>query len=57
MVTPGCTGLWQVSGRNSIGFAEMVKLDIYYIENRNLIFDLKIICRTFVVVIKPNDAS
>lgn len=57
MVTPGCTGLWQVSGRNSIGFAEMVKLDIYYIENRNLIFDLKIICITFVVVIKPNDAS
>ena len=57
MVTPGCTGLWQVSGRNSIGFVEMVKLDIYYIENRNLIFDLKIICRTFVVVIRPNDAS
>ena len=29
MVTPGCTGLWQVSGRNDIGFEEMVCLDIF----------------------------
>ena len=31
IVTPGCTGLWQVSGRNSLGFEEMVELDLKYI--------------------------
>lgn len=31
-VKPGCTGLWQVSGRNSVGFDEMVELDLQYIE-------------------------
>ena len=31
-MTPGCTGLWQVSGRNSLGFEEMVELDLKYIK-------------------------
>ncbi|NHX22097.1 sugar transferase, partial [Escherichia coli] len=30
IVTPGCTGIWQVSGRSNIGFKEMVELDLYY---------------------------
>lgn len=49
---PGLTGLWQVSGRNRIPFEEMVKLDLYYIENWSLLLDLKIILRTALVIIR-----
>lgn len=55
-VKPGCTGLWQVSGRNDVGFHEMVALDLKYISKRNLGFDLYIMLRTFWVFIKPNGA-
>jgi exopolysaccharide biosynthesis polyprenyl glycosylphosphotransferase len=48
---PGVTGLWQVSGRNLLSFDEMVKLDIYYIENWSLTLDLKIILKTAWVVL------
>ena len=43
---PGITGLWQVSGRNSLSFEEMVRLDIRYIEDWSLGEDLRIIVRT-----------
>lgn len=56
MVTPGCTGLWQVSARNSVGFHEMVELDIEYIQNSGLLYDLGILFRTVWIMIKPNDA-
>ncbi|WP_285290784.1 sugar transferase [Bacillus sp. ISL-45] len=56
LVTPGCTGLWQVSGRNSLGFDEMVKLDLKYIEKRTLLFDLKIIIKTVLVLFGSKDA-
>ncbi|OVE34098.1 multidrug MFS transporter, partial [Priestia aryabhattai] len=46
LVTPGCTGLWQISGRNNIGFEEMVELDLVYISKANLLFDFKIIFKT-----------
>lgn len=36
LVKPGCTGLWQVSGRNEVGFDEMVELDIEYIQNGSI---------------------
>lgn len=49
---PGLTGLWQVSGRNRLPFEEMVKLDLFYIENWSLLLDLKIICRTGLVMFK-----
>ncbi|MEW9699936.1 sugar transferase [Paenibacillus sp. SI8] len=55
-VTPGCTGLWQVSGRNSVGFEEMVELDINYIKERSLLFDLKIIIKTIKVLLGSKDA-
>ncbi|MFT8312364.1 MAG: sugar transferase, partial [Sporolactobacillus sp.] len=45
-VTPGCTGLWQVSGRSNVGFKNMVELDLKYIRKRNIIFDSKIILKT-----------
>ncbi|WP_307449371.1 MULTISPECIES: sugar transferase [unclassified Paenibacillus] len=46
LVTPGCTGIWQVSGRSSLGFHEMVELDIQYIRERSIWFDVKIIFKT-----------
>ncbi|HEX3280855.1 MAG TPA: sugar transferase [Pyrinomonadaceae bacterium] len=49
---PGLTGLWQVSGRNRLPFEEMVKLDLFYIENWSLLFDLKIILRTVMVMVR-----
>ncbi|MGG6310589.1 sugar transferase [Paenibacillus macerans] len=55
-VTPGCTGLWQVSGRNSVGFEEMVDLDLKYISERSFFYDVKLIYKTFIILIRPNDA-
>lgn len=45
-VTPGMTGLWQVSGRSELTFDEMCLLDIYYIENWSLGLDVQILLRT-----------
>lgn len=56
MVTPGCTGLWQVSGRNSIGFEEMVELDLEYIVKRSVLLDIKIIIKTVFVLFGSKDA-
>ncbi|MCM3729095.1 sugar transferase [Neobacillus cucumis] len=56
LVTPGCTGLWQVSGRNSLGFEEMVELDIQYIQKRTVLFDLNIILKTVLVLFGSKDA-
>jgi exopolysaccharide biosynthesis polyprenyl glycosylphosphotransferase len=49
---PGLTGLWQVSGRNRLPFEEMVRLDLFYIENWSLLLDLKILLRTVLVMIE-----
>ncbi|AOH53626.1 multidrug MFS transporter [Peribacillus muralis] len=56
LVTPGCTGLWQVSGRNALSFQEMVELDLQYIKQRTIITDITIILRTVKVMILPNDS-
>ncbi|WP_242257470.1 sugar transferase, partial [Bacillus cereus group sp. BfR-BA-01379] len=56
LVTPGCTGFWQVSGRSSLGFEEMVELDLTYIQNRNIFLDFKIIFKTFKVLLGSKDA-
>ena len=53
---PGLTGLWQVSGRNRLTFDEMVRLDLFYIENWSLLLDLKIILRTLPVMLRGDDA-
>ena len=50
-VKPGITGLWQISGRSNIGFREMVLLDLYYVENQSLLFDLEILFATIPVVL------
>jgi exopolysaccharide biosynthesis polyprenyl glycosylphosphotransferase len=56
LVTPGCTGLWQVSGRNSVGFSEMVELDLQYIRESSFLNDIKIIMKTVLVLFGSKDA-
>jgi lipopolysaccharide/colanic/teichoic acid biosynthesis glycosyltransferase len=56
LVIPGCTGLWQVSGRNSLSFQEMVELDLLYIRKRNSYFDLKIIIKTVFLLFGSKNA-
>lgn len=55
-VTPGCTGLWQVSGRNRLNFEQMVDLDLEYIRRQGLILDLRIILKTALVLFGSRDA-
>jgi lipopolysaccharide/colanic/teichoic acid biosynthesis glycosyltransferase len=51
-IKPGLTGLWQVSGRNRItDFDEIARLDIKYIENWSLWLDIKILLKTFHVIL------
>lgn len=47
---PGLTGLWQVSGKNSTTFNEMINLDIEYHERKSLFLDLAIVFKTFHAV-------
>lgn len=49
-VKPGMTGLWQISGRSEIKFKDMILLDLYYVENQSLLFDLEILFETIPVV-------
>lgn len=53
-VTPGCTGLWQATARNNVGFDEMVRLDLKYIQCSSLKYDLWIMWKTVVIIFKPN---
>jgi len=53
---PGITGLWQVSGRASLSYEEMINLDIYYLENWSLGLDLKILIRTLPAVFAKEGA-
>jgi exopolysaccharide biosynthesis polyprenyl glycosylphosphotransferase len=56
LAKPGCTGLWQVSGRSNVGFAKMVELDIKYIKNRGMFFDAKIILKTVLMLFGSKNA-
>jgi exopolysaccharide biosynthesis polyprenyl glycosylphosphotransferase len=55
-VSPGLTGLWQVSGRSELTFDEMVIYDIYYIENWSLGLDFRILLRTLPAVLQGRGA-
>lgn len=48
---PGMTGLWQISGRRELSFREMVLLDLYYLDNQSIMFDLEILFATIPVVL------
>ena len=55
-VKPGITGMWQVSGRSELSFAEWVRLDAYYIEHWSLWLDFVIFLKTIWVIIKGRGA-
>lgn len=52
-IRPGITGWAQVNGRNSISWPERIELDLWYIANRSLVVDLKILWRTVLNVVRP----
>ena len=56
LVRPGITGLWQVSGRSDLSWDESVRLDLYYVDNWSLTYDLSILWRTIWVVLKRKGA-
>lgn len=55
-VNPGITGLWQVSGRSDLGFDEMVRHDIHYIQNWSFWLDLQILVKTVPAVLQGRGA-
>jgi sugar transferase EpsL len=50
-VRPGITGWAQVNGRNTAGWPERLEMDVWYVEHRSLLLDLKILWRTLRVVV------
>jgi exopolysaccharide biosynthesis polyprenyl glycosylphosphotransferase len=56
LVRPGMTGLWQVSGRSDLSWDDAVRLDLYYVDNWSLAFDLTILWRTIGVVLGSKGA-
>jgi Undecaprenyl-phosphate galactose phosphotransferase WbaP len=55
-VTPGLSGLWQVSGRNNVSYEERVGFDLYYVRNWSIWLDLYILARTVKVVVRGDGA-
>ena len=56
LVLPGMTGLWQISGRSSLGFDDLVRLDFYYLENWSVWLDISILARTVPAVLGARGA-
>jgi exopolysaccharide biosynthesis polyprenyl glycosylphosphotransferase len=56
LVTPGVTGLWQVSGRSLLNWEETVRLDLRYVENWTLTMDLLILWKTVSAVLRRHGA-
>lgn len=56
LVTPGLTGLWQVSGRSLLSWEESIRLDLRYVENWTLVLDLLILWKTFFAVVAKRGA-
>jgi len=56
-LTPGITGLWQVLGRTTIPFEEMIKLDYLYVTNWSLWQDVRLLIRTLPVVLRRHGAN
>jgi len=55
-VVPGITGLWQISGRAILSFDDMIKLDVYYIENWTPGLDIKILLKTLSAIFSQKGA-
>jgi len=56
VVKPGITGLWQVSGRSDLSWADAVRLDLRYVENWSLALDLQVLWKTGYAVVRGNGA-
>lgn len=56
-VRPGISGLAQVEGRNGINIFKKVEYDLYYVDNKSLILDLKLVIKTIIQVLKKSDAE
>jgi exopolysaccharide biosynthesis polyprenyl glycosylphosphotransferase len=56
LVTPGVTGLWQVSGRSDLQEEDGIRLDLRYVENWSLILDLHVLCKTISAVLGQRGA-
>ena len=54
-IKPGITGWAQVSGRDLNSYDQKVLLDKYYVENKSVLMDLKIILKTFYVIFFPKN--
>lgn len=55
-VSPGMSGLWQVSGRSNLTWEESIRLDLYYVENWSLMGDVTILFKTFKAVFASTGA-
>jgi len=55
-VKPGITGYWQTEGRQKTSFEERVRMDVHYIQNRSFWFDVRILLRTPLKVLKAEGA-
>jgi lipopolysaccharide/colanic/teichoic acid biosynthesis glycosyltransferase len=53
LIKPGCTGLWQINGRSDLDWEDSVRLDLYYVENWSVAWDLLIMWRTVKVMLRP----
>jgi exopolysaccharide biosynthesis polyprenyl glycosylphosphotransferase len=56
LVLPGMTGLWQISGRSSLTFDDLVRLDFYYLENWSIWLDITILAKTIPAVVSSRGA-
>lgn len=55
-VRPGMTGLWQISGRHETTYDKRIELDMYYVDNRSFLLDVKILLKTFPAVVSMRGA-
>lgn len=55
-VKPGLTGFWQANGRSDTTYDERVQMDMYYIDNRSTLLDIKILFKTVIAVIRKEGA-
>ena len=55
-VLPGLTGYWQANGRSDTTYDERIQMDMYYIDNRSIALDFKIMLKTVISVIKKEGA-
>jgi lipopolysaccharide/colanic/teichoic acid biosynthesis glycosyltransferase len=55
-IRPGITGLWQVSGRSDISYADRVRLDMHYIRNWSIWLDLQLLVQTIPAVLRSRGA-